>query len=236
MTIHPRFKNLLLELVSFLIYSIANICYYTSRKKLIDIKIFDEVSESKIPTIYVIWHGRFFPCSFIKSKQQQLYAIVSQHTDGEIIAKVLTKFGVIPIRGSTNRTAGEQGKTAKDRGGSKVIRESVKALKSGGYLSLTPDGPKGPERIFKKNILQVAAHTGAQIVPIGFSSKRAIIFKTWDSFLFPTPFDNICVKIGSPIKIKEDISEGEMEEIANEIQRILNNITNECDEICGLKK
>lgn len=233
---NDRLKNISLELASWLLYLLSCLCYHTSRKKIEGLEIFDAASESKIPTIYVTWHGRFFPNAFVKSKKQQLYAIISQHTDGELISKVLKKFNVIPIRGSTNRVAGEQGKTAKDRGGSKVIRESIKALKSGGFLSLTPDGPKGPERKFKKNILLVAAQTGAQIIPLTFSSKRPMIFKTWDSFLFPTPFDNICVKIGQPIIIKEDISEGEMEETALAIEKIMNEQTDECDKICGLKQ
>lgn len=229
-------KHLLLEIASILIYLYSSLCYYTSKVMADGLKEgFDEASESEHPTIYVTWHGRFFPNVFIKKKEQQLYAIISQHTDGEIISRVLQKFNVIPIRGSTNRVAGEQGKTAKDRGGSKVIRESIKALRSGGFLALTPDGPKGPERKFKKNILPVAAQTNARIIPLTFSSRRPIIFKTWDRFLFPTPFDFICVKLGEPVTVKEDLSEGEMDDLALDIENRMNKLTDECDKICGLK-
>ncbi|HCR85390.1 MAG TPA: hypothetical protein DIV86_01805, partial [Alphaproteobacteria bacterium] len=76
--------------------------------------------------------------------------------------------------------------------------------------------------------------THAQIVPLTFSSKRPIIFKTWDKFVFPTPFDDIYIKIGKPIAVEKNISDSKMDMLALEIETAMNILTDECDKFCGL--
>ena len=58
--------------------------------------------------------------------------MISQSKDGEIKKKIYSLFGVESIRGSSSK------------GGTKALISTIKEIKSGNDVALTPDGPRGP--------------------------------------------------------------------------------------------
>lgn len=223
-------KNFLIEILSYVIFGIAWLCYKTSRIEIEGEEFVRQMQESKDSAIFAFWHGRLFPMGFTRPRDKKTFAIISQHTDGEIIARALAKFGVGAIRGSTNRLSGEkQGKDAKDRGGSKALRQTLKILKNSNYLAITPDGPTGPARRFKKNILHAAAQTGTKIYPVSFSCKNAVFFNTWDKFCMPLPFNNIKIIVSKPFSVEKDSDDKQIVKIAKDIEQELNLITDKAD-------
>jgi lysophospholipid acyltransferase (LPLAT)-like uncharacterized protein len=86
--------------------------------------------------------------------------LISQHQDGEIIARIISRFGHRAVRGSSTR------------GGALALRELIRLGRSGADLVVTPDGPKGPSRVAKIGVVQLAKATGLPIVPLAFSCSK----------------------------------------------------------------
>ncbi|MBP0124281.1 MAG: DUF374 domain-containing protein, partial [Nitrospira sp.] len=86
--------------------------------------------------------------------------LISQHQDGGIIARIISRFGHRAVRGSSTR------------GGPLALRELIKLGRSGADLVVTPDGPKGPRQVVKLGVVQLAKATGLPIVPLAFSCSK----------------------------------------------------------------
>lgn len=86
--------------------------------------------------------------------------LISQHQDGEIIARIISRFGHRAVRGSSTR------------GGALALRELIRLGRSGADLVVTPDGPKGPRQVAKIGVVQLAKATGLPIVPLAFSCSK----------------------------------------------------------------
>lgn len=86
--------------------------------------------------------------------------LISQHGDGEIIARIIARFGHQTVRGSSTR------------GGATALRALIKLGRSGWDLGVTPDGPKGPRQVAKLGVVQLAKATGLPIVPMVFACSK----------------------------------------------------------------
>ncbi len=214
----------------FLIYFAAAIIYILSwmiflscRKEVIRTREIEDYERSSKPMIYAFWHGRMFPTAFLRPKHRKIYTVISLHGDGELITAVLKLFGISAVRGSTDRAKSEK-KTSKNRGGSRVIRESIRVLETGYDIAVTPDGPRGPRFVFKPNFVKVAATAKAPIFPVTYSASRAWVFKSWDRFMLPKPFSKIKLVYGKPVYLPE-INEYDAEAYGKQIEKTLNDLT-----------
>ncbi|MDX1948919.1 MAG: lysophospholipid acyltransferase family protein [Rickettsiales bacterium] len=221
------FRIFLFEIIASIIAFIAWVCFKTSRIEFKNISAYNNFLKSKKPCIVCTWHGRLFPLAFMDTGNKKFSAIISRHNDGEIIARIIAKFGFGAIRGSTNRLASED-KTAKNRGGAYVLKATLKELSNGNNIAITPDGPKGPARKVKSNFFAVASRADAVILPMSFSCSNAIRFKTWDNFIFPLPFSKITIIFGDEIIYDKNIYQNEIE-FTNKVEETLNQITDESD-------
>ncbi|MCP4726178.1 MAG: lysophospholipid acyltransferase family protein [bacterium] len=149
--------------------------------------------------IFALWHGNMF-IPILHHIDKGVYALVSQHRDGEIIARVFTSLGFQNVRGSSTR------------GGSEAMKEMVRIMKEGAGIAITPDGPKGPYRELKLGTVKLAQRSGAPVIPIGSSADRAKYFGSWDRFMVVKPFSKAVMIYGEPISIPRDLSEEELEE------------------------
>ena len=119
--------------------------------------------------IYCFWHDRLLMMPFI-ALGQKVNILISQHTDGEYISRVLSWFGFQSIRGSSTR------------GGSLALRKMVKDMRSGWHAAITPDGPKGPRHKVKDGAILLASLSGAPLVPVAFSSSKKKHFQAGIDF------------------------------------------------------
>ena len=56
------------------------------------------------PIMVCVWHGRLvFPSWYLRLKTTHVHAIASHHTDAEIMARILRRWGYYLIRGSTRK-------------------------------------------------------------------------------------------------------------------------------------
>jgi hypothetical protein len=109
--------------------------------------------------IFAFWHGRqlMMPLAY---RGREIHCLISQHRDGELISRIVARFGARSVRGSTTR------------GGVQALRELIRLGRSGVDLAVTPDGPKGPRQVVNVGVVQLAQATGLPIVPITFSCSK----------------------------------------------------------------
>ena len=136
------------------------------------------------PLLWAFWHNRLFiiPHLFehwFKSQGRHGAALTSVSKDGEIVAALLTRFGIRPIRGSSSRR------------GARALVEMKRAIEDGYIMGITPDGPRGPRYRINPGVIKLAQLTGGTILPIHVSYSRFWRLKSWDGFMIPQPFATI---------------------------------------------
>lgn len=139
-------------------------------------------SYPKEPIIVAFWHGELLMQPFLYRKirgKHPISVMISEHFDGEIIARTISYFGLSSIRGSSSR------------GGAKVLIEAIKRLKRADDVAITPDGPRGPRHTVAEGIVMLAQKTGAKVVLFNYQASRFWQLKSWDRFIIPKPFSKI---------------------------------------------
>ena len=168
------------------------------------------------PVIFVFWHSRILPLTYIH-RNQGIVVLVSEHRDGEYIARIIEAMGFGTSRGSSTR------------GGVKGLKGLVRAARAGHDLGFTPDGPRGPPRKLKPGTLAAARITGAPIVPIAVGGPRVWRLGTWDRHVVPKPFSRITVRYGEPCIVPRGASEAEIARISAELETVLCTLSDEVD-------
>ena len=133
--------------------------------------------------IFIPWHGELLPLIW-HHRSQNIALVVSEHRDGEIIARIAETLGYSTVRGSSSR------------GGSRALIGLMREIEAGRDAAVTPDGPRGPAHVFAPGAAIAAQRTGALLVPIRAAASRAWRLRSWDRFLIPKPFARVDVTYG----------------------------------------
>jgi lysophospholipid acyltransferase (LPLAT)-like uncharacterized protein len=134
--------------------------------------------------IITLWHGQMLPLLY-QHRGEQVAVLISEHRDGEIIARIAMALGHRTVRGSTTRGAG------------RALLSMVRQVESGQDIAVTPDGPRGPARSFAPGALIVAQRTGAAIIPATVVARSAWRLRSWDRFMIPRPFARVVISYGA---------------------------------------
>jgi lysophospholipid acyltransferase (LPLAT)-like uncharacterized protein len=137
------------------------------------------------PVILTLWHGQMLPI-LVAHRGEPCTVLVSEHRDGEIIARILAAFGFHAARGSTTR------------GGSRALLQLAQLVRDGHDIAITPDGPRGPRREMAPGALLIAQRTGAPLVPLVAHCSATWRLRTWDAFEIPKPFARVTVLYDTP--------------------------------------
>jgi hypothetical protein len=141
--------------------------------------------------VLALWHGQLFPLAWAL-RHRGVWVLVSEHRDGEIITRVLERFGYTMIRGSSTR------------GGARALAEMVRALRSGRSIAVTPDGPRGPARVFAPGAAVAAQRSGTPVIPLYARASSAWRLRSWDQFMIPKPFARVTVYLGDATPVCGD--------------------------------
>ncbi len=144
--------------------------------------------------IMACWHGELLmiPYAYTRyRKNPHVKLLISEHFDGNLIAKTLNFFGFGTIRGSSTR------------GGAKALIESIKEIKNGYDLGITPDGPKGPRHEIHDGIVVMAQKAKVKIVLVEIKPTKFWQLKSWDKFVIPKPFGTINYYISDLIDVSD---------------------------------
>ena len=135
--------------------------------------------------IFALWHADMLPLLY-HHRDEGVAVLISEHRDGELIARTAEGFGYRTIRGSTTR------------GASRALVGLVRALEAGHDVAITPDGPRGPARSFAPGALIAAQRAAAPILAVGVGARRAWRLRSWDRFRIPKPFSRVTIAYVGP--------------------------------------
>lgn len=138
--------------------------------------------------IFSLWHGQLLPLLWYH-RNQGVKILISEHRDGEVVARTAQSLGYGLIRGSTTH------------GGNRALITLVRELEAGHEVAITPDGPRGPAGTFAPGALVAAQRTQSYIIPVGVSASRTWRLKSWDRFMIPKPFALITIAYGEASQV-----------------------------------
>ncbi len=192
-----RFKERFqLWFIPFLITNLQRIYGLTLRRIDVGREHIEKLKEKNEGWIYAIWHTNVLFSPYL-NRGQNINVLISASKDGELINRVVYRFGNRAIRGSSSR------------GGMKALRTLVEELKKGYPAAITPDGPRGPSFKLQNGVIIAASRGRVPIIPFHYEAKRQwIAEKSWDKHRIPKPFTTLVVHYGEPIYVPEKL-EGE---------------------------
>jgi lysophospholipid acyltransferase (LPLAT)-like uncharacterized protein len=205
-------QRIQLTLVSWIVPALLRLIGCTLRTTMTyeegAIQSMDEV----YPGIFPFWHRCVLPATWLY-RHQHPAVMTSRSLDGEYIARVIRRFGFVPVRGSSSR------------GGQRALLEMNKLLAEGNAVAFTIDGPRGPRYVAKKGPVLLARMSGAAITAFYVAVERAWVLKTWDALVIPKPFSRIYVRFARKIFVPPDADDATMERHHEEMQAALDRIT-----------
>ena len=192
----------------------------------------DALSAGGPPAILAFWHDRviagayFTGARMARGKGVDVTALTSRSGDGELVARIMRRWGARIVRGSSSA------------GG----REAMWALRSvirrhGSSPILVPDGPRGPARLLKRGVLVLARVSGAPILAMGLASDRHWRLNSWDGMIIPRPFARVrlCVRrFDIDRHTREEPDHDSDREERRRLESLLNEVTRRADDVAAL--
>ena len=182
------------KILPYLAYFVIKFIYFTNKKVFHHPKLVDGEAY-----IFVAWHGDLVcqPMNYFRNRPNgTIKTLISQSKDGEIISRIYSLFGGGSIRGSSSK------------GATKALISTIREIKSGVDIAITPDGPRGPMHTVADGVIAIAKKSGARIVVLNSKPKSYWQFNSWDKFFLPKPFGRIDFFMSEPF----DVSDLEFEE------------------------
>ncbi|MBF0298952.1 MAG: lysophospholipid acyltransferase family protein [Oligoflexia bacterium] len=201
------------NVMAYLLYIILRILGWSYRFKFVGREnlVLAKNNENNKTNNYIVacWHEHMVGA--LLSHLGQLFCLMaSLSKDGEWAAKVIKKMGYIAVRGSSSK-----------RGGA-ARNEMLESVLKGTCAAITIDGPKGPRRVCRAGVVDIAMKSAVPIIPLVIASNHQYIFKkSWDQFKLPLPFSKIIVYYDKPIYIPSKISEEEFTNYLKEVDKAL---------------
>lgn len=167
--------------------------------------------------IFAMWHSDQCSLHGIPfEKRKNVNILISKSGDGEVIARVVQRWGFSTIRGS--KDIGERKK-----GGVRATMEMIEKVNEGQNVAIMVDGPAGPLHEIKNGVIKVAKHTGGAIIPMVWYSPNKSLVKlpTWDKFEIPLGFTKLVNLYGEPIYVPENSTVEEDKAIKEKLKQAL---------------
>jgi hypothetical protein len=152
------------------------------------------------PIIFVLWHGELLPLLY-QHRRENVSVLISEHGDGEIVARIAAGLGYGTVRGSTSR------------GAARALLESARAISDGHDLAITPDGPRGPAKSFAAGPAIVAQRTGARVIGVAAVAHPAWRLKSWDRFMVPAPFARVHIAYSETVSVDASDARGAVDHV-----------------------
>lgn len=204
-------------------------CFATIRWRIENAEVAEQVWDQGGGVLVAFWHGRIgvTPFAWPHGRAQPIKALISLSPDGQFIARAVDRLGFPAIRGSSSN----KDKADRAKGGSQALRDGLRQLRVGA-LALTPDGPRGPNRVMAEGLPMMARMSGVPVLLVGVSCKPAVRMHSWDQGLVPLPFGR-----GAVVWDRVDYPQGvPTEEVVAEWSAKLTAVEARADAITGLEQ
>jgi len=169
--------------------------------------------------IFAFWHNRIFLMPYLFRKHwttrqhDKVAVLVSASKDGEKLARVLEKFDLICVRGSSSRR------------GKEALLELTRLVDEGYDVGITPDGPRGPRYRVQEGVISLAQLTQAPIIPVSYLVSWKIMVNSWDAFMIPLPFSSATFRIAPPLIVSREADESTRENKRLELENVLKSLS-----------
>ena len=178
------------------------------KKERLNSERWEAIGAGKQGVLLALWHGRML-CGMNDHSHRGYGVLVSHSRDGDIITRMLERFGYRMVRGSSRK------------GGSGAVRELVGELEQGSVIVITPDGPRGPRHELRPGLAWLARETGFPVLPMGFACDKAWRLKSWDRFTIPKFGARVVLSYGEPVRVARDANEAQLAEASRAIRASL---------------
>lgn len=179
----------------------------------------ENIKDIKTPIIFAFFHGRMAMLHFLYEKIRRdnsgLKMILSPHFDGELGAKIIKKFGIDNIVGSSSKKSLQ------------LLRNIAKLENFD--IAITPDGPRGPNEKVKTGVIYISKIKNYPIVPVVYSVNRYKILNSWDNFMIPFPFAKGVYLMGEPFYVPNDTPPDDFDKYAAELEKKMKMLKTQAD-------
>ncbi len=152
--------------------------------------------EDPRPWILAFFHGTQVPLLAWR-RRRPTGVLVSWSRDGELQTGVMSRAGMVVVRGSTSR------------GGARGLLALVRAIDERALdAAFAVDGPRGPYGSVAQGVLACARHVDGRLVPIGSAcAPKKVLGRAWDRMALPLPFARAVVVLGPTLPKETSASE-----------------------------
>ena len=185
---HQYFQVFLGWVISFYI----KICFQTSIWLTKNSEIVEKLLKKNKSFMICFWHNRLLMTVFCWKWPHEFKMLVSGHSDGKIISNAISNFGIQTISGSARKNNVSS------------LKEILKQINDNSIIGITPDGPKGPNEEVKIGLISLLKKTNVPVLPLSYSAKFKFKLKTWDKFIFVTPFNKFVAVWGNPLQFDKN--------------------------------
>jgi len=214
--VNETLKPLLIRLVALALRALGR----TWRVELRGANPLDESPQG--PILAAVWHRNLLMGAYV-FRDRAVHVPISLSRDGGQVAGVAMRLGFAdPPRGSSSR------------GSFSLVKEMIRRLRSGAVMAVLTDGPKGPARVSKSGVMQVARMTGLPVVPIAFAARPCLRFLSWDRMILPLPFAKVVCEFGERLDPASVDPESFDERAHEALDARLNPMTDRLDAELGL--
>ena len=166
--------------------------------------------------VHAIWHHSLLLATY-RYRNQGVLTLISQHRDGEYIARIAQELGFVSARGSTTR------------GGARALIELRNKLRQGRDVAITTDGPRGPRQQVQMGVVFLAQVTGLPLVPYVIGLQSFWEMPSWDRFRIPKPFSRAVARFGKPVVIPKGAPPEELKRCRQQLQDAMCALQHEVD-------
>jgi lysophospholipid acyltransferase (LPLAT)-like uncharacterized protein len=217
----PRNKRFVEAVAPPMAYWYLRLLQATTRRRYRNQQALARARELGGPYVMAFWHSRLLLMRF-GYPDRNAVVLQSQHRDSRMLGRVMSRFDTGQVWGSTTR------------GGTSAVREVLRRVRAGKDIAIAPDGPRGPRRRAQPGTVTIARLSGKAIVPMAYSARPSVRLKSWDRLLVPLPFSRALYIYGEPIRIERRADAAEERRVTQELEEVLNRITDEADRELGV--
>lgn len=164
-----------------------------------------DLLHSSGPLIFACLH-RDILGSILYVKPARPWLLVSGSDDGRILVRALGKDSFGFITGATGENGG------------RALVQLRRRLEQGQSIGLAVDGPKGPFGGIKDGVFQLAALTGATIVPLLPQFSSCWVLNTWDRTVVPNFFSGLEVTVGPLMRLGKGADDSERDRLRRQLE------------------
>ena len=210
-------KKILRFLGDHFLYFTVNILCKSLKIYKSNYKVIEKLNLNNQNYVLAFWHGTMLLPWYLHGSPD-FAALTSQSKDGDLLAKILSRWKYNVVRGSSST------------GGEDALDLMVDYAKKKKSIAITPDGPKGPRHKFKAGAVITAKKAEIPLVLAGVGFKRKKILNNWDKFEIPYFFTSVQVVYSEPIYININLTYEETSQMISMCEEKLNDLHKQANE------